>query len=491
MTFTPADTANYNTLTQNVNIDVAKRQIGLVFNSLPNTKTFIPILVPQELMSSYGNSAQFNVTASNLVSGDNNVQLNVVENTAGLSLLNSPYLVNGTVVVPALYYNGTATVSVTSGVSVSLGVNNDNYTVSATLSGIKIIDGQASTRPIPIMSNYIHISNTSGFNYYARSANGRSKYYKLMEDVPASALPATWTPIGTSSDPFTGGFDGDGKTITGLTSGMFGYVSGNNMIIKNLGLKSVNITTSTVTVSSTYYVGGVVGYMNSGTVENCYVTGSLNYTSTYSDSAYEGGVVGYMAIGATVQNCYSTANISGSGANYFVGGVVGYMAGGTVQKCYATGSVKNTATSNTVARNAGGVVGFYTGGTLRDCVALNSAITTRHDTNIGRVYTGTGTVSSKNYGRGIGTTAALIDMRHSTGTDGTGGTSYSVTSSDTGKDGETTSTAANNSKNPSVATFWTTAGNWNTAWDTSTIWDTTNVATNGRPLLRGFTAGMQ
>ena len=103
---------------------------------------------------------------------------------------------------------------------------------------------------------------------------------------------------------------------------------------------------------------------------------------------------------------------------------------------------------------------------------------------MGRVYGGydtSTTTGTYNYGK------TGITMTY-----GSNNTAYTITSSASDKDGETLNTTAGNSKNPSVASFWTTPGNWGgTAWDTTTIWDTTNVATNGRPLLRGFTTNIQ
>ncbi|MGN0688324.1 MAG: chitobiase/beta-hexosaminidase C-terminal domain-containing protein, partial [Oscillospiraceae bacterium] len=77
-----------------------------------------------------------------------------------------------------------------------------------------------------------------------------------------------WTPIGTASDPFTGSFDGQGFTISGL------YVDNS---ADNVGLFGVIGTGGTVTnvgVVDTYfsandYVGGVAG-KNNGTITGCF-----------------------------------------------------------------------------------------------------------------------------------------------------------------------------------------------------------------------------
>lgn len=83
-----------------------------------------------------------------------------------------------------------------------------------------------------------------------------------------------WEPIGTSENPFTGTFDGNGNTISGLyissfnennVAGLFGQ---NNGTIKNLevtGSISVDDEENTYELA---YIGGIAG-INNGTVSNC------------------------------------------------------------------------------------------------------------------------------------------------------------------------------------------------------------------------------
>ncbi|MBR7151823.1 MAG: hypothetical protein IKD02_05755 [Clostridia bacterium] len=131
-----------------------------------------------------------------------------------------------------------------------------------------------------------------------------------------------WTPIGNDSNGYTGVFDGNGKTVSGLYFddsavdyvGLFGYV-GTNGKVQNVGVIDSYF-------NGNYYVGGVVGY-NLGTVENCYNQGTVIGMNNV------GGVVGENYSG-TVQNCYNTGSVSG---NEFVGGVVG-SNDGIVQNCY-------------------------------------------------------------------------------------------------------------------------------------------------------------
>ena len=157
---------------------------------------------------------------------------------------------------------------------------------------------------------------------------------------------AQWTPIGNSeSTAYTGTFDGNGKTISGLyinnstadDQGLFGYV-GSSGTVQNLSVSG--------TVSGRMYVGGVVGD-NRGNVINCAFSGSV------SGSGHVGGVVGYN--NSSVENCYNTGSVNGS---IEAGGVVGLNSGGNVENCYNIGEVSGM--------HVGGVVG-YNDGPVKNC----------------------------------------------------------------------------------------------------------------------------
>ena len=110
-----------------------------------------------------------------------------------------------------------------------------------------------------------------------------------------------WTPIATSASPYTGIFDGQNHTISGLyfnqeDSYNVGLFSRNNGKIANAGI-----------LDSYFYgtskVGGVCGNNYTGTITNCYNTGSVSGIGT------AGGVSGYNDNGS-ITNCYNTGNVS-------------------------------------------------------------------------------------------------------------------------------------------------------------------------------------
>ena len=132
----------------------------------------------------------------------------------------------------------------------------------------------------------------------------------------------TWTPIGNSSQPFTGTLDGAGHSVSGIyinnteiNQGLVG-VLGEGGTLQNLGVKASYI-------KGDNQVGGVCGWNDMGSITNCYNTGSV------SGNRYVGGVCGNNYFG-TVTNCYNTGSVTGSND---VGGVCGYNDG-TVTNCY-------------------------------------------------------------------------------------------------------------------------------------------------------------
>ena len=187
-----------------------------------------------------------------------------------------------------------------------------------------------------------------------------------------------WTPIGKDDNKaYTGTFDGNGKTITGLTvtgsykyAGLFGDIDENGTV-KNVVLEGVQITSD----NSSGYAGGVAGD-SWGTIENCSVSGSVSGTT------FVGGVVGSQW-GGSITGCNSSATVKGV---IFAGGIAGETnSGASLTGCYATDdvTVENDGTNNS---HAGGVVGYNGGGTLTACYATGSVIGT--GTGTAPIYVG-------------------------------------------------------------------------------------------------------
>lgn len=182
-----------------------------------------------------------------------------------------------------------------------------------------------------------------------------------------------WTPIGTDKKPFLGTFDGKGHTIEGLYinasssfQGLFGCCGiKENDIIYPGTIKNVGVIDSYI--KGAYYIGGVCGTIDYGTIENCYNTGIVSATENYT---YVGGICGFVYDeSCTISNCYNTGDVSATGNYASVGGVCG-ASWGTIENCYNTGDV--SATGNYA--DVGGVCGNNASGGIIQYKRANLAV---------------------------------------------------------------------------------------------------------------------
>ena len=171
------------------------------------------------------------------------------------------------------------------------------------------------------------------------------------------ALTGTWTPVGSTAtyvgDFFAGTFDGCGHTISGLNvqgstvnQGLFAAI--NKATIRNLNVSG------TVSCGTKNYVGGIVGKVQAGTIENCSFSGSVT-------GGYTGGIAGGLnGNNVTISGCANLAAVTGTTA----GGILGYWKNtAAIRDCYNTGSVTGSA-------KAGGIVGQLNKGTIENCYSI-------------------------------------------------------------------------------------------------------------------------
>ena len=250
--------------------------------------------------------------------------------------------------------------------------------------------------------NYI-VTTAEGLKAVADIANNGNLGINITLTENINLTDMEWTPIGTNyNNAYTGIFDGNGKTITGLTvtgsdqyAGLFGRI-GSGGTVKNVVMEGVQITSNQIYGGS---IGGVVGY-SWGTIENCSVSGSV------SGTVYVGGVVGAQ-IGGSITGCSSSATVKGT---VDVGGVAGQTnSSATLTACYATGNViiemdpkKNIA--------GGSLVGMNAGSSLLACYATGNVTSTGSSTGymhiggfLGNNYTTvTACYWKNNHEKGIG-----------------------------------------------------------------------------------------
>lgn len=192
--------------------------------------------------------------------------------------------------------------------------------------------------------------------HQALEAAKNSGTVKLLRDVE---LTDTWTPVGDSSTPFKGTFDGNGHKITGLkiTSGsyigLFGYV-GEGATIKNVNLVGAN-------VFGVKRVGALIGQIKgNATVSNCTVDSTSHITGSDSNT---GGLIGEAAGGITVKlekliNYATVTNTENNGTSRTAGIIAQVTSGAnvTTTKCVNNGAI---TTNNGYA---GGIVAAKQGG---------------------------------------------------------------------------------------------------------------------------------
>lgn len=204
-----------------------------------------------------------------------------------------------------------------------------------------------------------------------------SGHYKLttalnVKSSCSNSSEPLFRPIGTTAQPFTGRFDGQGNSILGLTirspkdtAGLFGVVA-QAAVLENIVLERC-------TVEGNSYIGGLTGE-NYGILRNCSVSGTVRGAhhigllcgmnrGGIENCKVEGNVIGNEYVGGITGSNQDNARIERSAAQVHVSGteVVGGIAGanlhGRILECQSGGTVQ-------VKEYGGGVAGIHFGITV-------------------------------------------------------------------------------------------------------------------------------
>lgn len=217
---------------------------------------------------------------------------------------------------------------------------------------------------------YLSKMSKSGSSY----TEAMAAHYKLTTNIDWNG--SSWTPIGSSSYPFTGVFDGDGYIIKSASNsvdsnnnGLFCYVGTTSATvaaeIKNVTLSNCIFTIATTTATTYKQAGAIAGFVAEGTdilhrIENCTVK-----NCTVSSSYYVGGIVGSGAcdiVGCRVEN----TTITGYGTNSGVSGVSSIV--GLIASNKAVSISNNLSTSNTItaekSASMSGIIGYLSVATV-------------------------------------------------------------------------------------------------------------------------------
>lgn len=224
------------------------------------------------------------------------------------------------------------------------------------------------------------IENAEQLAYLAQQVNNgtnyRGKHFLLVSDLDLSVK--EWTPIGTYSNSFWGGFDGGGRTITGMTItgkenkyvGLFGACY--NFTAPSSYIKSVTVKRANISGHS--FVGAIAGA--GANISDCY-----SIENTIYASRCVGGVCG-SPIG-NISGCYNSSSVKG---NSTAGGIMGSASyegrdgNGVVQYCYNIGAVTVSQQDSSVGGITGASANRYN---ISNC--LNCGKITGNGKNVGGI----------------------------------------------------------------------------------------------------------
>lgn len=144
---------------------------------------------------------------------------------------------------------------------------------------------------------------------------------------------------------FSGSFDGNSHSISGINGVMFSEISGG--AVRNLSIKHSKNT--------------IIAQANYGTIENCTISGEI---TADSDDIISLGSVAQNNYG-TIKNCDSTVNFSISSPSSTIGGIVSQNEG-FIDNCSYIGKIYVKSQDNS-SSSAGGIAGFNSDGFIYNC----------------------------------------------------------------------------------------------------------------------------
>lgn len=215
--------------------------------------------------------------------------------------------------------------------------------------------------------------------------------YLLSNDIDCSDT-ENWNggkgfdPIGDVNNPFTGIFNGGGNEISNMyidrADDTFGQGQDDESFVgifahaSNATIQNIDVVNSKV--KGYVYVGGIVGYESDSTLEN--LTFNIGTTDNDCDPGhcvwarfgeFGGGIVGYMN-GGTITNVATAGPVKGSGV--IIGGVVGHMENATLTDATSSSSIDG-------GEYLGGLIGRAVGSTITDAHATGNVLVVEEQTS--------------------------------------------------------------------------------------------------------------
>ncbi len=287
-----------------------------------------------------------------------------------------------------------------------------DVTVSATLTDVW---GIASGKDGTTVEKAYTITSTAGLDLLATLVNTgnefQNKFFKLNADITYSHkadneegadTENNFTTIGVYIQErfkcFCGILDGQGHTISGIRiykggdsssdddQGLFRWIYRSEATIKNVILADTRIT-------GRFHVGGIVGKIHAGTVENCRVGSDVTIHAATNYADCHGGVVGVCTQNGTIRGCVSSAILTVADgltdiSNF--GGIVGGFEG-NMSDCLALDATMPAVTkSGAIAGSINARISTQTNCYHRDCtVGGNGAPSNTYNVSAYTVSAGT------------------------------------------------------------------------------------------------------
>src|SRR6218665_1038628 len=384
-------------------------------------------------------------------------RFNVALPAAGgaVTLANAPRSIASDIRAVKVYITAAANAAIKMGSAAFTQGQPVDFTNPATFT-ITAQDGTAKSYTISIPS-YNATGNPYGIytvKHLVDVANGLTASYLLKNniDLPnkdaADAAAATgisnyayegWRSLGS----FTGTFDGGNFSINNF------YIKNNPGLFRNLGTWGIIKNLGVNAVSGTVVKGGILAGSNLGTINKCYATGSVSYSSSESSESSVGGLVGNNE--GHISNSYATGSVSSESS--YVGGLVGSNRG-SISNSYATGSVSSSSESS--ESSVGGLVGSNRG-----------SISNSHATGSVSSSPSSSSYSSYSVGGLVGSNSnnSSISNSYATGS----------VSSESSESSYVGGLAGSNSGNSSISSISNSYATGSVSYSTSTSYSTTSV----------------
>jgi hypothetical protein len=254
--------------------------------------------------------------------------------------------------------------------------------------------------PVGATASGVEITTPTALLQFAQSVNAGNSYANqtilLANDIDLSSV-ANWPFIGNAvSHPFSGVFDGQNHTISGLTfsavnmstagAGLFG-------VLQSATIRNLTVKTSAKGVSATTCVAVLAGCIVDGTAGKPTTLDNVHASGQVTGDSYAVGILAGKAefkspsSGLIIQNCTAEGSAASTGYGY-VGGVIGHLLsnvsqGGNIiiQNC------KSNVQISSQQDYAGGFAGMLENNQVNTSAVVENCVSSGNVTSEGS-YTG-------------------------------------------------------------------------------------------------------